>query len=722
MDRDARRSREDAGRGTLEASRSVRPAGRTGPARAMAWATVVAAVVGGGAFLLPTDAEAQNRPIGVLYPQAVDNAPPPAPEREAPCTEDCFLLSKLVLRGSVTGGLSFELHGVVRAHEEQKIPLFGPPGQVRVDDVTIDGSPAQIGFAGEHFHVFTRARTFVIRGRLSLGSDQLLSIPGPIVSVETGLTNGRIIEGEHLAGVANSVLHFESEDGEAEKHKVRVPTIFRLSRSIRIGRESGFVYRLVTSQALDIGAVRLPLRYGEKVADVQGGAGAFSIEGSELVVPVSGHEAELTISGTLENKTGARSYQPDARSAYEWWLVESDPEHRIATGGEPKLVETSQSPIPPTMPGARVFLVQKGQALEVDARSLVRGDVLAAVVRNHKRFVAITGRGEAISDEQITYDNNGLDHLMVTPSGKPMYLSTDGNAQRILHTEAGARDVLVPVSTGKHSLRVQSLAELPLWSLAGVLTVPPTTYPLATSTAETTVGLPAHVKPIAVLGGDRTRWGFGRADLVAIVVAGLVAGFGFRTRKTRIVGALATAGLWFVSRDGFIVVASILGTLSLVFVASRFLRGTKLTLASAVLVALGLLVGRSMMTETPSFESASADAFEVRPDVPQPDVGGAPAKSGDPSAVTPVSLSMPTSEHYVTTSRQLVTNERPFVPRIVFVTTTLTAALHVVWFAIALLLVWAHKDALLLLRDRIKERLLRRPDPATPTQPEAPPF
>ena len=76
-------------------------------------------------------------------------------------------------------------------------------------------------------------------------------------------------------------------------------------------------------------------------------------------------------------------------------MIEADPEHRVAVGGEGKLVETTQSPIPPTMPGSRVYLVQRNQQIEVDAKSLVRGDVLAAVARTNRRFVAITGTRRA---------------------------------------------------------------------------------------------------------------------------------------------------------------------------------------------------------------------------------------------------------------------------------------------------------------------------------------
>jgi hypothetical protein len=553
----------------------------------------------------------------------------------------------------------------------------------------------------------------------------MLAVPGPIVSVDAHLASGRLIEGERLSGVTGAVLHFDPMT-EGVESKPKTPPVFRLARALRFGRETSFVYKLTASQSDDLGTIRLPLPYGEKVGDVQGSAG-WTVSGTELSLPTTGHEAEITISGTMPASSvgTTKTFSPDARSAYEWWLVEADPEHRLDAGGEPKLVETSQSPISPSYPGARVYLVQKGQALEVDARSLVRGDVLAAVARTHRRFVAITGRGELISDETIGYDNNGLDHLMVTPAGKAMYLSTDQNAQRILHTKAGEKDVLVPVRGGSHQLRIQTLSEARVWPFMGAIAIPSTTYPLSTSSAETTIGLPEDVHPLAVLGGDRVRWAFARGDLIAVVLGIALACFGFRTRKTRAIASVCTAGLWFVSREGFVIVTSGLFLAGAIFLASRFVRGTWLLLASGVLTVIALLGGRFTLSSDATAEP-TREMFAENPQLPRPEAPGASNKtfSGDPKTdITPVSLSFPTSDRYVQASRQLVSSERPFNPRVLYVTSSFLGGLHAVWLALVALLVWAHRDRLAVLKAKIVARLTRRPAiPDPTTAPEAPPF
>lgn len=665
-----------------------------------------------GLFLsiAPALADAAPQPIGVLYPgaPAVDPAPPPSPP--PPCTEDCFLLSSLILRGSASTGMTFELRGEVRAKEERKIPLFGPPGQVRLDDVTIDGAPAAVTFDAEHYSVLTARSTFVIRGRLALGADQMLTVPGPIVAVDAKLTSGRLVEGEHLAGVSTTVLHFDPMiDGTETKPKVT--PVFRLARAVRFGRETTFEYRLTMSQGEELGVVRLPLKYGEKVTDVTGAPG-WSASGGELALPTTGTNAEIVVMGTLPTEsTSVKTFTPDSRSAYEWWLVEADPEHRIETAGEPKLVETTQSPIQAQFPLPRVFLVQKGQSLEVEAQSLVRGDVLAAVARSSERTVAITGRGELISDETIHYENNGLEHLLVSPAGKAMYLSIDANALRILHTKAGASDVLVPLGSGLHGLRIQSLADTRMLPFAGVVSIPPTTYPIATSAAATTIGLPEDVHPLAVLGGDHVRWRFGQRDLVAVGIGIAFACFGFRSRRTRGLASAFTAGLWLVSADAFVVATSGLFLVGAIFLATRFLRGNLLLAASGGLTVLALLGGHAIMNSQATAEP-EREMIVHSPQLPQPEHG---TKHG--LEIAPVSMSFPTSEHYVRTSRQLVSAERPFVPRVVYVTSAFLGLLYGLWGLVGVLLVWAHRGPLLALKERAIARIRRRPgplpDPAT---------
>jgi hypothetical protein len=640
-------------------------------------------------------------------------APPP------PCEKDCFVLSSMSLRGAVGGPLAFEVRGRVLATDNPvKVPLFGPANEVRLDDLSLDGGSPVVGFEADHYYLLTSARSFTLRGTLTLATDQMLTIVGPLVGLEAKLTQGRIVEGDKQSGLAATTLHFDPMTAESQSElESRTPKIFRLSRSVRIGKDTAFVYRLVMSQATDLGTVRLGLSNSEKVQEVAGSRG-WTAGPTELLLPTTGKEADITITGVLAAgaaKDGVRSFGTDDRSAYEWWLIESDPDFRVEMSGEAKLVDNNQSPIPPTLPTARTYLVQRGQHLEVDAKSLVRGEVLAAVARTQNRFVSLTSTGEIIGDETVYYDNNGLDHLTFTPSGQPMYLSTDGSPGRIFHTKAGSPEVLVPLGVGGHKLRIQTLSQTRLSPLLGMTSIPMSDYPLTTSAVEVTVGLPAGIHPLALFGGDRVRWLFARADGIAALIGVAFACFGFRTKKTRILGSLATVGLWLVSREAFVVAAALLFLAGAVFLASRFLRGNMLLGASAVAFIVALFGARSALNSDATDEP-KRELFVQSPSIPQPESShpdGRPAGSIDTKAgVTPVSLSMPTSERYVQTSRQLVTSQRPFVPRLVYATPSFFFGLEVAWLGVVGMLLFAHKVGLAALVARVKERLSRRADPA----------
>jgi hypothetical protein len=297
-----------------------------------------------------------------------------------------------------------------------------------------------------------------------------------------------------------------------------------------------------------------------------------------------------------------------------------------------------------------------------------------------------------------------------------MYLSTDGVPGRIFHTKAGSPEVLVPLGIGGHRLRIQTLSQTRLWPLLGAISIPMSDYPLTTSAVEVTVGLPADVHPLAIFGGDHARWLFARADWVAALVGIGFACFGFRTRKTRILGSAATVGLWLVSREAFVVAAAGLFLAGAVFLASRFLRGNRLLAASAVAFLVSLFGARSVLSGDATDEP-KRELFVHYPSLPQPESSSRPdgrlAGSIDTKAgVTPVSLSMPTSERYVQTSRQLVTTQRPFVPRIVYATPAFFLGLEAAWFGVVGMLLFAHKAGLAALAARVKERLSRRADPA----------
>ncbi len=651
--------------------------------------------------------------------------------RPKPCEKNCFVLSSMTLHGTVGEPLSFVLKGAVLASGAVTIPLFGPSAQVRIGALSLDGAAPTIGFENDqYFALIGGPRAFELRGTLTLGEGEMLTIAGPLVSLDAKLDHGRIVEGESLSGLSSTTLHFDPMTPESQSEaESKTPKVFRLSRAVRFGKETGFVYRLVMSQGKELGTVQLPLHLGEKVREVSGAPG-WTVEGKALLLPVAGRDADVTISGVLSPdsaRDGMRVFAPDERSAYEWWLVESDPDLRVELGGEGKLVDNGQSPIPPTLPTARTFLVQRGERLEVTATSLVRGEVLAAVARTERRFVSVTPSGEVIGDESITYDNNGLDHLTVVPAGQPIYASTDSQPGRILHTRAGSREMLVPLLGGVHVLRVQTLSQQRVWPLLGVLSFPASDHPLTTGSVEVTVGLPGDVFPLAMLGGDHAGLALARGDLVAVVLGALFACFAFRTRRTRALGAVATAGLWFISKEVFVLASAALFFAGALFLATRFFRGNRLLGAGAAAFLVAMFGARATLQGDPT-EDATHGILVPSPTLPQPESNRAASSSASApldmkAGVTPVSLSTPSSERYARASRQLVTSQRPFVPRIVYATQALFTGLELLWLGVVGMLVYAHRPSLTKVIERVRERLARRaPEPAAPAAEAFPRF
>jgi hypothetical protein len=655
--------------------------------------------------------------------------------RRARCTERCYTLDRLRITGRVGDGpLRFELVGGALAEGPVAIPLFGPPAHLRIEGATEDGRDAVIGFEGDHYFLHTAARRFVLKGSLWLDGDLALTIPGPLNTLEADVTAGAVVEGARLSGLSGATIHF-SREGAAQASG---PTVFQLSRAVRVGREIGFEYRLVMRSGTDLGVVRLALPFGEKVLDVTGATG-WRVEGGELVLPTSGRTAEMVVTGTLAR---VGSFAPDARSGYEWWLLESDPEHRVTVGGDARQLDSAESPIPRTQATSRLFLVQKGQRIEVAVQPLTSVDVLAAVVRSHQRTMVLTQRGDLVSDDNLAYENNGIDYLLYAPDGRPIYLATDSKAERIMHQGKGGNDVLVPLRTGSHGVRVQALADASLRPFGGALDLPMPSYPLTASRASVTIGLPARVLPVALLGGDRPAWALDGGDLAALLI-GLAVGWiavragpdapRGRARRLRLLGGVVLGGLWFISPGAFVAVVIALVAAGLVWLLARFVRGARLAFAALVLfgaagfvalVGLALVSGRS----APSARSVSyaSDVAPASAPAPTPSVGGKAATGnwlaqnaagGVLEGVTPVALTLPSFAHSLEASRELVTRERPFHPTLYYVTSSALWPLALLWLAAAALLLRAHRGPIAEASGWIRAHLLRAPAAA----PEAPP-
>ena len=74
-----------------------------------------------------------------------------------------------------------------------------------------------------------------------------------------------------------------------------------------------------------------------------------------------------------------------------------------------------------------------------------------------------------------------------------------------------------------------------------------------------------------------------------------------------------------------------------------------------------------------------------------------------------MALALPSYDHSVTTSRELVTKDRPFSPTLVYMTNATLLPLGAAWLGALFLLIAAHRVELRSLWQRIRRRVSRGP-------------
>ena len=708
------------------------------------------AAVSAAAILVPSLAHAQRPaaapPPGGLGAQIVELAGALQPADET-CAAQCYTLERLQLTGDLRkGSLDFILEGSLLTKDHNvDVLLFGTPAKVRIENATENGQPATLGFAGDRYFLHPTSTHFVLRGTVVLAEDRVLELPTPLNRFDAKLEGGRVTEGNHLSGLEAGIVHFDAED----QKPAEAPTIFSLSRALRVKKNVEFEYRLVVQGSSDLGMLHLPLRYGERVLDVTGVNG-WKTEGEELLLPATGKNADVTITGVLAN---VGSFSPDPRSPFEWWLLESDADHRILATGDAKQHDSSESPIARKEGSSRLFMVSRGQKLDVTVQTLATMDVLSAVVRSHDRNVVLTAGGELVAEDSYAYENTGIDYLRLTPDGKPIYLSIDGSAERLVHKEDEA-ELMIPLRTGSHQIVTESIDEYAVGLFGGRRSFTGPKVPLATGREFLTIGLPASVHPIVVTGGDSTEWPLGRNDAFAIGLAGALSLLLLRGSKKRALGVAALSGLWFFSHPLFAATMATAAVGGAYLVVKRMTpRARKWTLAvtllSGVVVGLPVLsmmnAAKNTATSTGAYGNAQSDApaspvlapadglldNDGRNDRgPMGGMGGNQARLGNFMAQTaavgmidgvrPVSLGLPTSVRQVSVSRELVTAGRPFAPTLYYVTDTGLALLGLLWLTCAAGLAWSERERLAAMREKMRVWLQPKPEAAPVPAPEAP--
>jgi len=631
--------------------------------------------------------------------------------------EPFYTLEELSLSGSVMQNkYTFTLKGSVVSDEIMFVPLFGAPHQVLLKNITINNEPAIVGFnESDYYYVGTKQKSFIIRGEMSLRNELSFSIPGPVNYFSASLSDGRVVEGNILPGLTNTVIHLESGKKQ-ESSEINLPPLFQVSRAVRIQKEITFEYQVKVRSGSEISSVTLPIRYSEIVLDIPGITG-WKITNGELTVPVSGKDVQFSIVGRLPKLV---PFETDPRSTYEFWLVESDMEHRVRVKTTGKQIDSGESPIAKQLTSPKLFLLTKGQQIEMDVRSLSSIEALAVVISNQSRRIVWTKEGTLVAEDTLTYQNNGLDYLPFNCSGKPGYFEIDTISQKILsENPENKSQILIPLKKGEHSSRIQSTSHVKHGFLGGILKIPVPNHDLTISNASVVVGLPSGIIPIWFTGGGGINSPLDWLDIICLLIALGLSFLFFKEKKHRVACFIAIAGIYYL-----IPVIYYLCVIGMIFIGVvrliiLYIKGWKRWAIFAVIgfiffVLLYIayyspgryydIVGsksvptyqeylsakqdKSMAMESPKAAPQESDESQMGQREFSSQQMNIPGSIGNTTytgkemveGVIPVAIPMPFAEHNVYIHRQIVTREHPLTPTLFYITDTLLYPVYLFWF------------------------------------------
>lgn len=621
-----------------------------------------------------------------------------------------YVIDSLELSGSVEKNrFTFSLKGSVLSKKPVLIPLLGPPDQVMLTNVTLNQQPGLVGFEGkDYYYVKTNKEDFIIKGNVSLLNQFSFQIPGPVNLFTSDIIDGRVVEGKRLPGLRNTVLHLETGKRNETAETLNSP-LFQVSRAIRIQKEITFEYQVKVRSGSEISKVELPMMYSEIVLDVPGVKG-WKIEKGTLVAPASGRNVQFTVTGRLP-KIGV--FKTDDRSNYEWWLIESDAEHRLTVDTNGKPVDSSRSPVKKKLSSSRLFLLSKGQDISIKVHPLTTLEALAVVITSQFRKIIWTKNGELVAEDRVSYQNNGIDYIPFNCSGKPIYLELDESPKAILSDNPGQEgQLLIPLKEGEHSFCVQSTLKIKPSFFGGILRVPTAAHNLMVSRSSVRIGLPAGIIPVWFFGGDHVGGTINWKDLLITGITLLLVWLFFRDFKVRIATFIGLFGLYLLFPRLYLILGFSVALVFAFLFIKRKLKSWKkliafgvLNLAAVVLVfhASGFfdivrwnLNMQGMSTAgSGGIGAVFADYLTNEDEFESIYGGGSHLLFGERSirtarrsetmdenvlrGVIPVPLSLPGFKTTRTVTRESVTKDQPLIPRLFYVTWITLLPLILLW-------------------------------------------
>ncbi len=639
----------------------------------------------------------------------------PRPDK---CSQYCFTIDMLTLGGSIEKNrLTFTLTGHVLADEPVLIPLFGNPKKTGLINVTVNNKPAITGFEDlDHWFVRSSERDFTIKGELEFMDEYSLMVIGPVNSFSAQLEDGKVIQGNKLSGLKNSLVHIESTKIKTAAEEPEIKPLFQLNRAFRISDDIAFEYRVFIRSSSQISNYEIPMKNSEIVLDVRG-ISDWRLEKDTLILNSDQKTIQCIITGSIKS---LGEMQTDERSNYEWWLIESGPEHRVSINTSGKQVDSSESPIPRQMTLSRLYFLNRNNAIRISVQKLKSLEALAAVIHSQTRKIVWTEDGHLVAQDSITYENSGIDYLVFDTMGKPIYLAVDNSPQRLLSQEdIPDTAVLLPLFKGRHNAFIQNISRAKINHFGGSFTLPVPRHSFTISKGYLELGLPGMVIPLYFTEGRGFINPFSIGDMVIFIVIMILSFFMFESRSMKIFSLVSLAGLYMLLKGVFVFLLIIFLLAKLVlYLKKKYSPKTFLLIIIISALAIVSLFIYSLILPSLFSTVRYYDKGQMAPSPPmvQPQesfdeyekdkrLGQKSDSSMDYESILreekvisdstivegiiPVALPMPSYDYSLYAYRELITKERPLAPRLLYITKYTLIPLYILWL-ISLLIIIRH--------------------------------
>jgi hypothetical protein len=201
----------------------------------------------------------------------------------------------------------------------------------------------------------------------------------------------------------------------------------------------------------------------------------------------------------------------------------------------------------------------------------VAREALSVVISKHSRLAVWTSDGDLVFQDQIDYQNNGLDFVSLKSGGKNLYLDIDAEPQKILGQDAINDEIMLPMQKGRHKVRLQGITTAKKGFLFGLLPLPFPDYPLTISQAVIEVDTPAGINPLWLFGGEGYANNIALSWVINLLLSLLISTILFKKLNIRIAATIFLFGLFLFSLGLYILVLIIFVlTFLFIFISHRY--------------------------------------------------------------------------------------------------------------------------------------------------------